>query len=262
MGLVTLERVEHVVRWLEAHVRSYDFDVIGLARRHGRPPYPLPTEPGALANILETTAVRLLTEQLARDPTSVQVRKGTERKYPDMELYGGVLGDRLVALDVKVARRAKAPARLGAERRTQSRITLLTGNTYFAHPDEPHASIMRPYNAYWVHIDWIMLFDIDAEAEMPEVSNVEHVIAETWQVASRQRSSETRNYIGAVNALSALREKQGDFGTRDEFEHFWRREYVGWRETPGLMERRARYRTQAELGLDAPARQEEEGPPE
>lgn len=240
--MVQLESVDSVVGWLEEQVASYDFDVIGLARRNQRPPYPLPTEPGALANILETTAVRLLEQQLTNDPSGVRVTRGTERKYPDMELYGGVLGDRVIALDVKVARRGRVPLRPGAERRTQSRITLLTGNTYFAQPDELHASILRPYNQYWVHLDWIMLFDIDTEAEMPEVTNVEHVIAETWRVASRRRSSETRNYIGAVDALNALVAKRGEFGSRQEFEHFWREEYQGWRETPGLRERRARYR--------------------
>lgn len=259
-----MERFEspaELVAWLEAQVRSYDFDVIGLARRNNRPPYPLPTEPGALANILETTAVRLLSERLAADAAGVQVTKGTERKYPDMELHGGALGEGVVALDVKVARRAKPPRAGRAERRTQSRITLLTGNTYFARPDEPHPSILRPYSSYRWHLDWIMLFDIDVEADMPEVSNVEHVIAETWQVASRQRSSETRNYIGAVTSLRALRERQGEFASREEFEHFWRNVYSGWRETPGLAERRARYQAQTELPMDGGATPEErEGP--
>jgi hypothetical protein len=95
-----------------------------------------------------------------------------------------------------------------------------------------------------------MLFDIDAEAAMPEVSNVEHIIAETWQVASHQRSSETRNYIGAVNSLADLKAKRGEFASREEFEHFWRHEYEGWRETPGLRERRARYRTDPQLFPD------------
>jgi hypothetical protein len=184
ISVAEMDHVDDVVRWLERLVGAYDFDVIGLARRQNRPPYPLPTEPGALANILETTAVRLLTDQLESDSFGVRVTKGTERKYPDMELHGGTLVDRILALDVKVARRARRPQRPGAEWRTQSRITLLTGNTYFARPDEPHASIMRPYNHYWSHIDWIMLFDIDAEAAMPEVSNVDHLIVETWRVAS------------------------------------------------------------------------------
>lgn len=259
--MTDLAGVDEVIGWLEARVALYDFDVIGLARKNNRPPYPLPTEPGALANILETTAVRLLTDQIEQDATGVRVRKGTERRYPDMELHGGALGDRVIALDVKVARRAKVPTRPGAEQRTQSRITLLTGNTYFAFPHDPHPSIMRPYNDYWTHLDWLMLFDLDAEAAMPEVSSVEHVIGETWQVASRSRSSETRNYIGAVTSLKRLRAKSGEFGSRGEFEHFWRHEYQGWRETPGLRERRTAYHSQARLMPDdAPTREEEAQP--
>jgi hypothetical protein len=260
--MTDMEHVDDAVQWLEGLVRAYDFDVIGLARRQNRPPYPLPTEPGALANILETTAVRLLTDQLESDPLGVRVSKGTERKYPDMELHGGALGDRILALDVKVARRRKPPRRPGSERRTQSRITLLTGNTYFARPNEAHPSIMRPYNLYWAHLDWIMLFDIDVDAAMPEVSDVEHVIAETWRIASRQRSSETRNYVGAVDSLSDLRAKRGEFNSREEFEHYWRRTYTGWRETPGLAERRAAYAVEQGSFSDLQITQEEEAQPD
>ncbi len=226
------EDVDQIVRWLEEHARVYDFDVIGLARRDEKPPYPLPTEPGTLANILETTAVDQLTGRLARDSGGVQIRQGGQRTYPDMELQGGMLGDHIVALDVKVARRAQPPMR-GGVHRTQSRISLLTGDTFFARPDQPHpGSIMRPYNAYWHHLDWIMLFDIDVAAARPEVTNIDHVIVETWRVASRQRSSRTRNYIGAVTALRDLREKRGAFDSRAAFERYWRDEYTDWRQTP------------------------------
>jgi hypothetical protein len=143
-----------------------------------------------------------------------------------------MLLEHLVALDIKVARRAPVPTRVTSERRTQSRITLLTGNTYFARPDSPHPSISRPYNAYSWHVDRVILFDVDPLADFPEVSNVESIVSETWQIASRQRSSETRNYIGAVTSIGALRARHGDFPSREEFERFWR-SYNRWRTTPG-----------------------------
>ena len=218
---------------MEGLIAGYEFDVVGLARRASKPPYPLPTEPGTLGNILETTALGYLFERLRADPSNVMATRGGQRTYPDAELKGGILGQHLIALDVKVARRANLPARATVQRRTQSRITLLTGNTYFARPDLPHPSISRPYNSFTWHLDWVILFDIDPSADFPEVSNVESIISETWRIASKQRSSETRNYIGAVATIDALRAKQGDFDSREEFESFWRA-HTRWRTTPGV----------------------------
>ena len=41
-------------------------------------------------------------------------------------------------------------------------------------------------------------------------------------ISSRQRSSTTREYIGAVNHLAALREGRGEFETEEEFYRYWR----------------------------------------
>ena len=54
-----------------------------------------------------------------------QVRRGGERGYPDLEFSGDAFGGGFHAVDVKAARRAKNG------KKTQSRITLYTGNTYF-----------------------------------------------------------------------------------------------------------------------------------
>jgi len=50
-----------------------------------------------------------------------EVRRGTERGYPDLELGGPAFGGGFHAVDVKAARRAKSGTK------TQSRITLYTG---------------------------------------------------------------------------------------------------------------------------------------
>lgn len=68
------------------------------------------------------------------------------------------------------------------------------------------------------HIDLIVLYDwVDGSVE-----NVEVLVVETWRVASRQRSSTTRNYIGAVDTIADLRAERGEFGTIEEFYGFWR----------------------------------------
>lgn len=230
---MTLANVEEVVLWLEQLVAIYEFDVIGLARRKQRPPYPLPTEPGVLGHFTEVTALEFLGETLRESRWGVVLTRGAQRKYPDAELTGGCLAERVVALDVKGARRGAISRRGAGAQRTQSRITLLTGNTYFARPEQRHPNILRPYRDYTWHLHWIILYDLDPKASHPAVTNTESIVAETWQVASRRRSSETRNYIGAVDSIPALRAKTGDFRSREEFENYWRLQYRGWRTTPG-----------------------------
>lgn len=85
---------------------------------------PLPQEPAALANVLETSIVSFLTMRVLLIPGAL-VRQGTERGYPDLEIGGPAFGRGFHAVDVKAARRA------ANGRQTQSRITLYTGNTYF-----------------------------------------------------------------------------------------------------------------------------------
>ena len=65
---------------------------------------PLPTEPAALANLVE---IELREHLVAAADTSpgVKIRLGTERSYPDIELAGPTFGDRNHAADIKCARR-------------------------------------------------------------------------------------------------------------------------------------------------------------
>jgi hypothetical protein len=88
---------------------------------------PLPSEPAALANILEVSVVSFLALRVLEIP-GAKVHRGTERGYPDIEVEGHIFGGGFHAVDVKAARRA------ATGRRTQSRITLYTGNTYFKWP--------------------------------------------------------------------------------------------------------------------------------
>ncbi|MEQ7125314.1 hypothetical protein ABN034_12415 [Actinopolymorpha sp. B11F2] len=46
---------------------------------------------------------------------------------------------------------------------------------------------------------------------------------EPWRIGSRQRSSTTREYIGAVDGLDDLRAGRGEFGTAKDFYDYWRR---------------------------------------
>jgi hypothetical protein len=119
------------------------------------------------------------------------------------------------ALDVKVARRAPSG------RQTQSRITLYTGNTYFRYPSLQWPGTFRPFEDYKTHLDLIALYTFNEES-LSRIENVELIVQEAWRIGSKQRSSTTREYIGAVTSIDDLRAGRGEFETPEEFYRYWR----------------------------------------
>jgi restriction endonuclease EcoRV len=55
------------------------------------------------------------------------------------------------------------------------------------------------------------------------VHDLDLIVQQPWKIASRQRSSTTREYIGAVQNIEALRQGKGEFETPDEFYNYWRK---------------------------------------
>lgn len=225
--------------WLRTQCDDYAFDARGVFDRQGsnaRWPLqaanadeleqvladhghllPLPQEPAALANILEVSIVNFLTERL-RDLDEAAVARGTERGYPDLEISGAAFGGGFHAVDVKAARRASTRGRP----RTQSRITLYTGNTYFKWPELHWPGTMRPFNDYASHLDLLLIYTLRPETTA-RVADLEVIVQEPWRIASRQRSSTTREYIGAVDRLDELRAGWGEFNSPAEFYSYWRK---------------------------------------
>lgn len=240
-GLAWLTNDSHVpnvdlLDWLRGRCAVYDFDVAALYRRHGDHTWPLtaadedelerlledgghflplPKEPAALANIIEVSVVDYLIECTESAPGLV-VARGTERGYPDLEFTGTALAGEFHAVDIKVARRGSS------RRRTQSRITLCTGNTYFRFPQLRWPGTFRPFDEYARHLALICVYTLE-ESHYSRVSDLELLVHETWRIASRQRSSTTREYIGAVDSIQALRDGMGEFETADDFYRYWRR---------------------------------------
>jgi Restriction endonuclease EcoRV len=120
------------------------------------------------------------------------------------------------AVDVKVARRARSG------RQTDSRITLYTGNTYFRYPTLQWPGTFRPFQDYQSHLDVIAIYTLN-ETSHSRIDDFELIVQEPWRIASRQRSSTTREYLGAVMSIADLRAGRGEFKTPDEFYLFWRR---------------------------------------
>jgi len=176
----------------------------------------LPKESAALANVIEVALVDFLLERLER-LDGAEGRRGEERSYPDLEIAGPAFGNAFHAVDIKMAR-LKAT---GAGRQTQSRSTLYTGNTYFKWPSIKWPGMFRPFDDYVSHLDIIGVYRLDV-GYRGRVRDLEFIVHEPWRIASKERSSTTREYIGAVINVAALREGRGDFDTEEAFYKYWR----------------------------------------
>lgn len=225
-----------LLEWLRSACGEFDPGVDAIFRREGTHDWPLtandpddlatkldagghflplPSEPAALANVVEVSLVDSLLERVSAQP-GMDAKRGTERGYPDIEISGEHFGGGIHAVDVKVARRSSSG------RRTQSRITLYTGNTYFRYPQLHWSGTFRPFDDYESHIDLLGIYTLDRDSKA-RISDLEVIVAEPWRIASRQRSSTTREYIGAVQAIEALRVGDGEFDSEEDFYKYWRK---------------------------------------
>jgi hypothetical protein len=225
-----------LVDWLRAACGEYTLEPHAVYRRRGSGPwpllardedeligkltssghfFPLPTEPAALANVIEVSLAQFLLDRAGAVSDAV-ARKGTERGYPDLECSGGAFGGGYHAVEIKVARRA------AGGKRTQSRITLYTGNTYFMHPQLLWPGSLRPFEDYRSYLDVIAIYTMDLSS-LSRIHDLQVVVHEPWRIASRKRSSTTREYIGAVETIADLVAGRGELGSEQEFYSYWRK---------------------------------------
>lgn len=182
---------------------------------------PLPRESAALANVLEVSIVDFLLERIAATGGDLVARRGGERFYPDLEITGPAVGEGFYAVDIKCARRGVTSTGR-VTNRTQSRITLYTGNTYFKFPKYPDPGTFRPFAEYAQHLDILVIYTLNRESTA-RAEGLELIVQEPWRIASRQRSSTTREYIGAVQDIDDLRAGRGEFASEEEFYTYWRK---------------------------------------
>ena len=174
----------------------------------------LPKESAALANVIEVALIDFLLARI-EELDGAEARRGEERSYPDLEVSGPAFGGGFHAVDVKLARLARGG------RQTQSRSTLYTGNTYFRFPAIRWPGMFRPFQDYDSHLDIVGVYRLDLSYR-GRVRDLELFVHEPWRIASHERSSTTREYIGAVTSVQALREGIGEFATEAEFYSYWR----------------------------------------
>lgn len=232
---------DHLLAWLRETCARYMLEPIAVYRAGRTPKFPLaaineadlqtklaagghflplPKEPAALANVLEVSLSEFLVRELGAR-TAVLCQRGTERGYPDIEIMGGPFGGVPHAVDIKAARR-KVGSSGRVSQNTQSRITLYTGNTYFRYPKLHWPGTLRPFQDYGSHLSLLAIYTLNDES-IGRIEDLELIVHETWRIGSKQRSSTTREYIGAVVSIADLRAGNGEFETDDAFYAYWRK---------------------------------------
>lgn len=185
---------------------------------------PLPSEPAALANVMEIELRQHLVEAAALTD-GIEAKEGTERSYPDMEVLGSRFGGGPRAIDIKCARRRPSGTTLN------NRIALYTGNTYFLWPQLKFSGIARPFGDYREHVSIVVVYTFDSSR--PErITDVVVAVHETWRIASRSRASATREYIGSVQRVDELIKGRGEFESDSEFYDYWRNSARRWKKSP------------------------------
>jgi Restriction endonuclease EcoRV len=190
---------------------------------------PLPSEPAALANVMEIELRRHLCEAAATLPRA-EIAEGTERSFPDLEFSGEAFGGGHRAVDIKCARIKQLKAGTPSTN-LNNRIALYTGNTYFLWPDLKFSGILRPFSDYAEQISIVVLYRFDPT--IPErIADVQVVAHETWRIGSKARASATREYIGSVQKLSDVVNGTGEFASAKEFYDYWRHNARKWKKSP------------------------------
>ncbi|MDE2145001.1 MAG: restriction endonuclease [Patescibacteria group bacterium] len=208
-----LTDLHDIKKWIADIYSDFKFDVIGFATSKGKV-IPLNLEPGTLGNVIEGLLIAHLHQKL-NGRGDVSAKEGGFRYYPDLELSGPLFKNKVLALDIKAARRSERN-----RNRTQSRITLYSFGTYLKYQDKKFPQTLRPFHDYAHHLDLIVIFDVDTAKK--SVGNFEILVVEPWKIASKTPSSATRDYVGAVMEIDKMREERGDvFKSQKEFYEFW-----------------------------------------
>lgn len=240
-----------LLTWLRGQTRDWRPSIVGVFREdaaHGTWPLtaqtpahlrqqltdlghllPLPSEPAALANVMEIELRQHLMRQI-ESLAGAHSEEGTERSYPDLEFFGEPFGGGPRAVDIKCARR-KLSASETPTGSLHNRIALYTGNTYFLWPQLKFSGILRPFDEYAEHVSVVVLYTFDAS--LPErIKDVTVAVQETWRIASRKRASATREYIGSVSRIEDIERGNGEFASADAFYSYWRAPSIGWKKSP------------------------------
>jgi len=140
------------------------------------------------------------------DPNSI-------RAYPDMILEGGVLGNKVIAVDIKTGRRFG----------DKTGFTLGSYAGYFRKPDKKCGGCVRPYNDFNEHWAVCFIYDWNPNNDtLNMISNIKVIVQEKWKLASKRTGTGTTTAIGSINDIDKIIKGEGDFRSEREFLEYWR----------------------------------------
>lgn len=198
---------------LYEYFSDFDWDYTGILKNDGET-IPIPKVSNCVTAIFEVDALETA-EEMADELGATFIEPEHSRQYPDVTLRGGVFGDKLIALDIKTARLKSGGERI-------SGMTLGSYGQYFSNPEKDTQWTRFPYGAFDEH--WIVCFayqwddDLDSR-EM--VYEVETIVGQKWELASRTSGSGTTTAIGSQTDMNALRNRDAFFDSEEEFEEYW-----------------------------------------
>jgi len=204
---------------LEKLFSDFKWNIKGLIDENGNI-FPLPKDSKVVTMIFEELGWMRL-QKLIKQYRCKAIR-GASRQYPDVTLMGGKLGNKIIAIEFKSARRLKGDK--------CSRMSLGSFAGYFLEPNKKSPWCVLPYGRYTEHwvIGFIYTWDPKKDT-LNMVSDVEVIINEKWKIASKYTATGDTAHIGSVDSINRLREGKGDFKSEEEFERYWRekgRKYV------------------------------------
>jgi len=140
------------------------------------------------------------------DPDSI-------RAYPDTILEGGVLGDKIIAVDIKTGRR----------KGNRTGFTLGSYAGYFRNPDKKCAGCVRKYNDFSEHWAICFIYDWNPDNDtLGMISNIKIVVQKKWKLASRTTGTGTTTAIGSIKNIGDIISGKSIFKDEKEFEDYWR----------------------------------------
>jgi hypothetical protein len=199
---------------LEQLFSDFKWDFIGIADDK-KNIIPIPKNSTCITAIVEQKALEILNKFVKKKYKCELIRAPTTREYPDAILRGGIFGDKIIALDIKTARK------VGQDR--ISGLTIGSYAGYFLHPDEKRAGCSIPYGNFDEH--WIVafLYKWDPRKNSKEmVSEIDCVANLKWKMASKSTGTGTTKHIGSAKSIQALKDGRGGFDSEREFLKFWR----------------------------------------
>lgn len=198
---------------LESVFEGFVWDIRGFIDDKGVV-YDLPDIPQVISGLFQEVAKRKV-KPFLRERYRCEIVQGGPREYPEITAFGGKLGNRKIAIDIKTTRRL-SPNRV-------SGFSIGSYAGYFLHPDRKLPGCKLPYGEFSQHwlVGFIYTWKPHADS-LHMVSEVEVVVNEKWKLASRSTATGTTFAISSVRDIRRLKQGRGDFGSPSEFESFWR----------------------------------------